>query len=93
MATARKRGRAAALGFSVHTGWAVLVTVSAESPEVHAKELSARAAATLGIPAGQVSRQLAAIGRAAGRPWAKDHKESCLAGLIALRAPERRGGR
>jgi hypothetical protein len=54
--------------------------------EVRAKDLQSRAAATLGIPAGKLSQQLAAIGKAAGRPWAKDQKDSCLAAWIALLA-------
>jgi hypothetical protein len=53
--------------------------------EVRSKELAARAAAILGIPAEEVDDHLAAIGRAAGRPWAKDHKDACLAASIALR--------
>jgi hypothetical protein len=54
--------------------------------EVRAKDLHSRAATTLGIPAGNMAQHLAGIGRVVGRPWAKDHKESCLAALIALLA-------
>jgi hypothetical protein len=53
--------------------------------EVSSKELPARAAASLGIPASDVDGYLATIGRTAGRPWAKDHKDACLAASIALR--------
>ena len=54
--------------------------------EVRSRELAARAAAILGIPAAEIDDHLAAVGRAAGRPWAKDHKDACLAASIALRA-------
>ena len=54
--------------------------------EIRAKDLQPRAAAALGIPAGRLPDRLSAIGRAAGRPWAKDHREACLAALIALLA-------
>lgn len=54
--------------------------------EVRAKDLPSRAAAALGVSAAKVSERLAAIGKAAGRPWAKDQKDSCLAAWIALLA-------
>jgi hypothetical protein len=54
--------------------------------DVRARELGSRAARALGIPPAGVAQQVAAIGRAAGRPWAKDQKDSCLAAWIALRA-------
>lgn len=54
--------------------------------EVRAGDLHSRAATALGIPAGRVARRLSEIGRAAGRPWTKDHKDACLAALIALAA-------
>lgn len=54
--------------------------------ELRAGDLQSRAATALGIPAGSVARRLSEIGRAAGRPWAKDHKDACLAALIALAA-------
>jgi hypothetical protein len=53
--------------------------------EVKSKELPERAAAILGIPPADVEGYLATIARAAGRPWAKDHKDACLAASIALR--------
>ncbi len=52
--------------------------------EIRTKELPARAAASLRMPAGQIARRLAAIGRAAGRPWGKDQKDACLAAWTAL---------
>jgi hypothetical protein len=64
------RGACAALGIPV--------------TEVRAKELGPRAARALGIPPAKVAQELAAIGRAAGRPWAKDQKDSCLAACVAL---------
>jgi len=54
--------------------------------DVRAKELHARAAATLGVTDAKVVQTLAEIGRVSGRPWAKDHKDACLAALIALLA-------
>jgi hypothetical protein len=52
--------------------------------EVRGKDLHARAAAILEISAAQLAQRLSRIGRAAGRPWAKDQKEACLAAWIAL---------
>ena len=52
--------------------------------EVPARELPARSARALGVPDGKVAEHLAEIGRVAGRPWAKDHKDACLAALISL---------
>jgi hypothetical protein len=54
--------------------------------EIGPRDLEPRAAAALGIPAAEVAPRLAGIGRAAGRPWAKDQKDACLAALIALAA-------
>jgi hypothetical protein len=53
--------------------------------EVKSRELPERAATILGIAPSEVEGYLATIGRAAGRPWAKDHKDACLAASIALR--------
>jgi hypothetical protein len=52
--------------------------------EVPARELAARASKALTLPPAKVADQLAVMGRAAGRPWAKDQREACLAALIAL---------
>lgn len=54
--------------------------------EVRARDLGSRAAAALGVPEGKVAQLLVGIGSAAGRPWAKDQKDACLAALIALSA-------
>jgi hypothetical protein len=54
--------------------------------EVRANELSSRAAAALGVSESRAERHLAGIGRAAGKPWAKDQRDACLAALIALAA-------
>lgn len=52
--------------------------------EVRARELPARAARALGVSAGSLDELLARVGRAAGRPWAKDQRDACLAAWIAL---------
>jgi hypothetical protein len=49
-----------------------------------AGKLSALAATTLGVSPANLAAQLAAIGKASGRPWAKDQKEATLAAWIAL---------
>jgi hypothetical protein len=51
--------------------------------EVSARDLPSRAAAALEISAAQLPERLAKIGRAAGRPWSKDQKESFLVALLA----------
>jgi hypothetical protein len=53
--------------------------------DVRARDLLSRAAAILGVPAGRVAQHLERIGRMAGKPWAKDQKDACLAAVIALR--------
>jgi hypothetical protein len=52
--------------------------------EVRRNELQRRAAAALAISTGELDQRLAEIGRAAGKPWAKDHKQACLGAAIAL---------
>jgi hypothetical protein len=52
--------------------------------EVGAKELDARAAKSLRLSDAALAAQLTRIGSAAGRPWSKDHRQACLAALIAL---------
>jgi hypothetical protein len=52
--------------------------------EAPAKELDARAAQALRLSDAALAERLAALGRAAGRPWSKDHRQACLAALIAL---------
>jgi hypothetical protein len=61
-------------------------TVGIPIAEVRAKDLHARAATALGVSDGRVAQVLARIGRAAGKPWAKDQKDACLAALSALSA-------
>ncbi len=58
--------------------------VGIEVRTVRAKEIPARAAAALGIPEAKIADWLARLGRAAGKPWAKDQKDACLAAVIAL---------
>jgi hypothetical protein len=48
------------------------------------KEIESRAAAALGIAPARLGIRVAALGKAAGRPWARDQKESALAAWIAL---------
>jgi hypothetical protein len=50
---------------------------------VPAKALYGRAAAALGLDGSALERRLAEIGKAAGRPWSQDQKESTLAAWIA----------
>jgi hypothetical protein len=52
--------------------------------EIGGKELEARAAKVLHLSAAALAERLARIGSAAGRPWSKDHRQACLAALIAL---------
>jgi hypothetical protein len=51
---------------------------------VPARELYSQAAKKLGVSIEAVRRHLAEAGRAAGKPWAQDQKESFLAALIAF---------
>jgi hypothetical protein len=51
--------------------------------EIHARELPSRAARVLKIPVTALPERLAQVGRAAGRPWSKDQKDSFLAALLA----------
>jgi hypothetical protein len=51
---------------------------------VPAKDLGARAAKTLNRSAAGIEARLAEMGRASGRPWTADQKQSTLAALIAL---------
>jgi hypothetical protein len=52
--------------------------------EVRTKEVHGKAARTFGMSESKVAQLLAQIGKAAGKPWAKDYKEAWLAALIAL---------
>lgn len=51
---------------------------------VPAADLSQLAAAALQIATARVDARLAALGKAAGRPWGKDQKEAALAAWCAL---------
>jgi len=51
---------------------------------VPAKDLERRAAAAIGIPQAALAGRLAAIGKASGKPWGQDQKESALAALCVL---------
>jgi hypothetical protein len=51
--------------------------------EIRARDLRSRAAELLGMSPSEVPQRLASIGRSAGRPWAKDQKDSLLAALLA----------
>ena len=53
---------------------------------IPAKEIEARAAGALGIALARLPARLAVLGRATGRPWARDQKESALAAWVALAA-------
>jgi hypothetical protein len=50
---------------------------------VRAHDLEAEAAAALGCTTKALPERLAAIGRAAGKPWAKDQKDASLVALVA----------
>jgi hypothetical protein len=51
---------------------------------VPSKELEARARAALGVSGAALVERLAALGKASGRPWAADQKQSTLAAMVAL---------
>jgi hypothetical protein len=52
--------------------------------EVPAKELQPRAARALGLSSAKVAELMARLGKQAGRPWAKDQRDACLAALLNL---------
>jgi hypothetical protein len=54
--------------------------------EIPARDLPARAARVLKVSAAELPDRLAAVGRAAGRPWSKDQKDSFLVALLAASA-------
>lgn len=51
---------------------------------VPAKDLPARAARAAGLPERRLAAKLAEIGKASGKPWARDQKDAALAAWIAL---------
>ncbi len=54
--------------------------------EVRERELMARCATDLGLPADKRTRRLAELGRALGPPWRQDEKLATLAAWLALAA-------
>jgi NADH dehydrogenase/NADH:ubiquinone oxidoreductase subunit G len=54
--------------------------------EIAAREIDTRAAEALRLSQAALAARVARIGAAAGRPWAKDHRQACLAALVALSA-------
>lgn len=52
------------------------------------KEIEMRAAAALGIVPARLSAWLLALGKVAGKPWTKDHKQAAMAAWIALASRE-----
>jgi hypothetical protein len=52
--------------------------------QVPEKQIEAQAVRALGVKPDQLASRLAALGKAAGRPWTKDQKESALVAWIAL---------
>jgi len=54
--------------------------------EIPEKELLNHAEHELQTPAGKLTAQITALGKAVGPPWGKDQKEAALAALIALRS-------
>ena len=54
---------------------------------VPAKGLPARVAGAAGMPEKRVMSVLGAIGKASGKPWARDQKEAALAAWLALAGP------
>jgi hypothetical protein len=57
---------------------------------VRERELFARGAAQLHIPAGGLQRRLAEMGRSIGPPWRQDEKHATLVAWLALKAASRR---
>jgi hypothetical protein len=56
---------------------------------VPAKDLPARVAGATGIPEKRVLSFLGEIGKASGKPWARDQKEAALAAWFALAGSKR----
>ena len=54
---------------------------------VPARELAPRVAAASGFPEARLSSALAEMGKASGRPWARDQKDAALAAWLALCQP------
>jgi hypothetical protein len=60
--------------------------------QVRSRELRGRGAAAVGVAEGKMDDHLAAVGRATGKPWGKDHRDAFVAAAIAL-APRARVAR
>src|SRR6267378_2371841 len=50
------------------------------------REIEARAAGAVGIRPARFAARLAALGKASGKPWTRDQKESAMVAWIALAA-------
>ncbi len=57
---------------------------------VRERELFARGATELRIPAGELRRRVAEMGRSLGPPWRQDEKHATLVAWLALKAASRR---
>jgi hypothetical protein len=56
---------------------------------VSARDLRRRVAGASGLPEDRVDALLAELGKASGKPWARDQREAALAGWLALAADHR----
>ena len=54
--------------------------------EVKERELLARAAADLGLPAAAIEQRLSAMGKVIGPPWRQDEKYAAMVAWLALAA-------
>lgn len=61
--------------------------------KVGERELFARGAAALGIPAEELRERVSQLGRSLGPPWTQDEKHAALAAWIVLSAASRRARR
>ena len=57
---------------------------------VRERELFAHGATELRVPAGELQRRIAEMGRSIGPPWRQDEKHATLVAWLALRAASRR---
>jgi hypothetical protein len=69
--------------FVYHAARALPLPAAEQLVREAAAEAEARGARALGVAPAGVPERLAAIGRTAGRPWAKDQKDSLLAALVS----------
>jgi hypothetical protein len=61
--------------------------------EIPEKSLLASALAALGVPAANLSRRIAALGKSVGPPWGKDQKDAAIAAMMTLEQKGRAGAR